>query len=632
MNSRADMIKTMQDFILEEPSDGYLVKGHSYTYDHYDFEKMGEFANAFDPTNDLTLLYLSDICKWQIGNTTCPMQEVLNGSPHIERYRRCLEIANSPDISFIRETMVKKLSGAVGTVTKQKLIGDGSDIEKALENAIEALFDKFAKLKFEVYLNSGKPVVRLDASSISIQACQSLAECLLRLEKSLDGIYVCYIANPGTLDGWFGFFVKSNGNMFSYNERIDEKYIGQHGRLRNGRYAENKAYNLFPYELCEFSEETDYKGYSREIKIGDHLNLAGEDGCNLGLLVRMLMSMGVIAKKHTGQIVEGNQVYVNSLLPRNMAQLEAHKDNETTALVKWESSALVESVAKFDVPLFDVDKVLRGEYDAEFDHDGKGGEYTGSFSGANQEIVDAYGAGFEIKQDKVLSSNSSLKLIGNTESEQEFVGSKQRLRLQAYYEVRKQLAHHVWKKMDADYRKFGGEKGLLEWYDKQLRANLDKILPFCVQAYDNIDAESGEGRVRIGEDEKRPGMEDSIFNPCVGHMSAYARAKKPYYAKTSLSDFVNWHYKCLLTGDKPSAFFLFRIYSYKQVERFLGISLPKFCKGWYYGGIYNGNCLLDVTDPVGNMKHPLDTGKGWFDFTLALSKRAINQMRKEVGK
>ena len=400
MDTYGELIEKMSNFLLEEPDGKFQVGGWHKSFRSFELEKMAEFSNNFDDTHELTLIYLSRVCQMLLDNTACPVMDALVGTPQLEKYRKCFDWVRSREVLDCRRALVDKMSVAVSAIFNRKLIGDKESIGKEVDDAVDAVFETFAKLKFEIYQNSCKPIGNLATTSLSVQACNSLAECLLRLEKSPDGIYVCYISNPGTLDGWFGFFVKSNGNIFSYHERIDEAYIGQHGNMRNGRYAEGKAYDLFPYELCKASEETDYKGYAKEIRIGEQLNLAGENGDDFGIVIRMLLSMAVIARKHGGKTIDGEPVIVNSLLPNNLALL-ANKESaaDTTAVVEWQGSPIVEYTAKCAAPSFEVPKVLNGEYNREFNEMPKC-----IFTGSRQEIVDAYGAGFTIDNTKVLTN------------------------------------------------------------------------------------------------------------------------------------------------------------------------------------------------------------------------------------
>ena len=622
MNTYNEMIADMQNFLMEEPSEDFSVRNDSVCWD-FELRKWGELAQEFDQTGRLALVYLSILCRRQIDDTIAPLGKILKDSAIIDKYRRCLQHVNSPEVAACRAEMVNNIAATINGMTSGRLIGGTEAIDAELDDAVDSIFHEFSHLKFESYMKSGLAIGNLNTTSISVQVCSSLAECLLRLEKSPDGIYVGYISNPGTLDGWFGFFVKSNGNMFSYNERIDEAYVGQHRNMRNGRYAEGKAYDLFPYELCKFSEERDYKGYAKEINIGDKVKFVGEDAASLNMAVRMILSFALIAQKHLGHTIEGETVIVDSLLSQNLARLE-NGDTEQTALVKWNGSELAKVNGEFKIPEFDLPKVLRGDYDKEFN--GYDGSAHGVFWGVNQDIVDAYKDGFQIDRGKLLVSNSSRRLIGDGSTEQEFIGTEHRLRLRAYYEIREQLADHLIKRMREDFNAFGGKEALSEWYIARLRERIDKVLRYCAEAYDSL--KDGFGRKSFGCTDKQPGPEgDPFINN--GKALEVTVSTKPLYAKLSLSEFKDGSFLCYVAGTKAHASFRFEFINYVQVQNFLECDLPKFCVGWWRNRLYNGNSILNVTDPVGEIYNRLDGFQ--FDFVIGLGKRAINNLKKEGG-
>lgn len=617
-------------FLKESPYDGFRLKSLLGCYD-WELEKISEFSSAYDDTGELTLLYLASECREYIEDTIAPVGALLENPGVLKPYSDCKALIDSPLVNDCRRNLADKLSALIAAISGKKLIGDGNAVVSELDKAIYALFENFRKLRFEVYMNSGRAIDGFDNFAASVQVCDSLAEMLLRLEASRDGIYVGYVSNPGTLDGWFGFFCKSNGNMFSYNERIDEVYVGQHIRLRNGHYADDKAFDLFPYELCNFSSERDYKGYSKEINIGSNRELFKMG--DFSIFIRTVLSMAVISRRHAGLALEEKAVIVDSLLPSNLALLGGNDEN-AKAIVKLEGSQLVKAAASYRPPRFEEEKVLAGFYDKEFRHDGKRSyKETGWFNGVNQEIVDAYGDGFKINRERVLATNSSRRLIGDGHTEQEFVGSPGRFRLRAYMEVRRQLADHVRKKLHDDYAKFGGVEKLKEWYAERLAERMDKVLSGCADAYNQWIADKNKTSVEYGGVEVQD-IDDNFRTKTRPRFVAIS--KKPIRERVCLSEFAGGKYVCPVFHCAASLYFRFGFNTYKQVQDFLGCELPKFCIGWRSNPLYNGNSLLDVTDPVGDLEHPIHGGYGGFDFSfsIGLSKRAMAKalrLRREGG-
>ena len=616
--TRQEMNEKLAKFVSEEEKDGTSMKELRKIYD-YEMEKVKKFADEFDDTGTMTLLYLAKIAQEQIEDTWISLKAMRENPKLIEGYEEYLKIIGSEEVRRSREDAVKSIAKIVAALSTKVMIGGVEAIEKEFDTAIETVVEGMGKLKFEVYLNSGREIEEIRNFSQTVEVANSLAEMLLRIERSKDGIHVGFIENPGTLDGWFGIFCKSNGNIFSYNERIDEEYIGQHRHMRNGRYAEKKAYDLFPYELCEFSEERDYKGYSVESRIGEKRKLL--EAANYSALIRTILSMAMIARRHTGKKIEGNSVIVNSLIGANLAKLK-NEEKLTTAIVKWEGSQLIKIGTEYNTPRFEVAKVLKGDYDKEFNHS-EGREVSGWFEGVNQEMVDAYGAGFEISQDRILESNSSRRLIGDTNTDQEFIGTEERMRLAAYYDVRRQLAHYIRKQMQSDYDKFGGEKGMTKWYREELKKRMEKILRYCADAYRRKRPETNN--VEYGEDEKQ---EVGIFSAENGRMRIYIGTREMLGPKMLTREKGEMEARCPITRARANVFFRFEFKTYKQVESILGLRLPKFCVGWREMDLYNGNYILDVTDPVGNMRNVLKYDNFDFDFGVGLSKSGLKKIER----
>ena len=155
---------------------------------------------------------------------------------------------------------------------------------------------------------------------------------------------------------------------------------------------------------------------------------------------------------------------------------------------------------------------------------------------------------------------------------------------------------------------------------------MDTIYRFCLAVYNQTNGEDGD--VEFGDVKRQANSPSGIFATRVQPMSVDI-TKKFRYAKISLSEFKDRAYRCVMTGKKASFVFGFNFYSYTQVRDFLNCPLPKFCTGWLKDRPYNGNSILEVTDPVGELCHPILSNELPFDFSIALSKTAIKKLQKE---
>ena len=360
--------------------------------------------------------------------------------------------------------------------------------------------------------------------------------------------------------------------------------------------------------------------------IGENRDLFS--GENLEVAIRVFLTMALISGKHRNDTLNSKPVVVNSLLNKNLAQIK-QEDIKSTDLVLWKDSQIVRSTNSFQVPVFDEKKVIAGEYDKEFNYsEDKDNSTTGIFCGVNQDIVDAYGSGFKINQEEILASTSSMRLLGDGHTEQEFIGSPERLRLQAYYEVRNQLCNYIWDQMDKEYKDFGEEDGLREWYTERLKERMPKIFSFCLETMHRRNGEPGY--VKYGVSEKPMNAPDSGFvNEEPPFTIDFNKDNHCYHTRISLSEFKDGAYLCPVTGKKASFHFMFNFSNYRKVQQFLESELPKFCVGWHEHRIYTENPILEVTDPVGNFKHPIKEYPV-FNFTVSLSKSGVKILEKQI--
>ena len=200
------------------------------------------------------------------------------------------------------------------------------------------------------------------------------------------------------------------------------------------------------------------------------------------------------------------------------------------------------------------------------------------------------------------------------------------MRLQAYFEVRKQLAFYVYRRITAEYNRFGGKEGLLNWYRERLEERREEIYRLCVSAYKRTDGK--EGCVSFGTEEKQENCCNDIFATTTAPMTILV-GKSKFIHSMSLSEYKDGKNICPITGEKASWSFYFCFENYKQVHEFLKCELPKFCTGWRTESLYNGNCILDVTDPVGNIVHPMSEMQVPFNFAVDLSKRGLKKLQNE---
>lgn len=634
-------LNEMIEFIGYDPDKKIFKLSESNLDYHYKIKNLIEYANNADPSGHTTLIYLSNMCRKILGYTMVNVLSVIENPQIIKKYVKIKQLLDSEIVVETKREMMEMIDKFASSFGNVALIGErnSDDSEQDFLNSIESVVEEFKKLKFEVYSKSNLPVGKIERFAPEIKVFGSLSQCVVALEKSSDGICICYISSGG-LDGYFGFFVKSNGNIFSLNERLDEAYVGQHNRCRNGRYAEGKAFDLFPYdEICKFSGE-DYKGYSTNIEIDQNcLNIFDVGKTNRSVYMRMIISMALIVNKYSGVKIDDECVFIDSLMQSNLKKLEQSQEN---ALMKIEDASIVKRQSNFKIN-FDKNRLINGDYNYEFHHYNtmrKHGE-SGHFPGYNQELVKIYGQDFEFSNEELLSTDSSRRLIGDSEVSRELVGSKKRMELQAYYNLRKKLAEHIKKKISEDIDKFGGINYFFEWYRSELLKHKKEIYKLCLDCF-NREESTKENILAFG-DKNEYGISPEVKITADYRNIFYSLYNEQTIRRSMVLTPIEYDdrgmfakFLCPITGQKANNFFIFRFGDWKQIEKFIGNGLPNFCKDWvntaFCEGRYNGNPILDATDAVGFIESPFKKVNFHFSFVLGFSKNGLNKMNKELAK
>ena len=574
----------------------------------------------YDPRCVMSVLYVKTKFEALCKECKTTLFDVLNGSTELEpEDYEMWSILHSADVSAVEDEILDRMSMLLQKSSQQAQIGE-RDLEKErehLSDAVISVVDELCKCNVELFLRGGimKPIDRFDTQ---LHIFNTLAECLVALEKVPDAAYVCFISNDGTADGYFGFFLKSNGNLLSINERVNEAYPGQHNHSRNGRWADGKKYNLFPYALIT-GENFDYKGYARKLILNDQelelFKLAPDTYLPLTLGLVMLSNKYAFMATASMPIQ-----YVDALLPVNL-QLAGKSDE---ALIPLQNSLVAREAETYHVS-FTSEDVLTGSPAALFNRNGnqqKTWNETGSFLTEGNIFVNLYGEGFQVDTSELLvqgkyktlpqpESVSDPRLSENTV---EFVGSKDRLDMIAYYKARQQLAEYIRDRMFEEYKAFGEVRAVQKWFDKAVVNAKDRLIELCVRKWNAV--KSGEQKMldnmRWQYTEKQ-GLDYLRFvENTKGYLSYNFTGglfRRAPFNRISVKTNNNL-LLCPVTGSVTSIHFVFRPDSWEDMEAMLGVEVPKILKGYQREvsrGI--GNPLLSATDAVAEVGTVFEAGE-----------------------
>ena len=230
---------------------------------------------------------------------------------------------------------------------KPNLIGDID--RKSVIDCVPAVIEKTDKLNFHPLLASGNPLGEVELRN-KIRVFPDMGKCLVEIEKSAEGLYMCYINPDESIDGYFSLIYKSNGNILSVDDQIAEAYIGQHRvqRQRNARYVESKAFEVFPYDYMFDYSKPDAKGYYTEYKLKGDFALSELPVENL---FTVCLAMLLVMRKYKGKVLENKDLVYSTYLVGD----ESRKLLEQKALmIKKDGAVALHSQIKIELTEEDI--------------------------------------------------------------------------------------------------------------------------------------------------------------------------------------------------------------------------------------------------------------------------------------
>ena len=604
---------------------------------------ISKIYNTYDKTGGLAVIYAKHLCIMLLKDRKASFYDILSSPHDYDAAKEMWEIFNSAEVLALEQQYIARINSMVERAMKGRLIGNSASVGHGTEAffaAVEIAINGLEKTHMDTYAKGGivKPITKI---STHIHVFETLGDCIIALEQAEDGMYLCYIKMYDTADGYFGFFVKNNGNLFSVNERIDEAYVGQHKRRRSASYAERKLYNLFPYDYMFTFSEHDYKGFATKHVIdADDLSIF-----NLGAeaYYPIVIAASLLKSEYEGAKIDAPLTYIKSLLCVNL--LSDGDSGEKLAVLG--NSLIVRQHDDMTIG-FTVEGIKAGDYAAEFNKSDNVVGESGIFSNRNQLFVELYGDGFDYDISNALKTDTHLLLPGRdmdkgTHPNSEFVGTEKRMRFQAYYAARKALAEHIELKMTDELESFHNSFGSVQkWFISSLKNNigsLNKIIhDFAINAQsDNKQfAYSGHSdNINFSDTKHRPSNEP-LFS--IMRIDNICPAGDSVSADAILNDIKRGErlkYVCNITGNLCNVFFVVKPDNYNTLKMMTGLTeLPKIVQGWQRNR-YFGNPILNAIDPVDQLRTPFENsyhqpGKKftYFDFAFAIgfSKRGLKKL------
>ncbi len=605
---------------------------NSLEYDFHCINQRVEYLlKEYDETGVLSIITIKQAYKKLLKEINLNLLDLFRNyddvTNEINEHHKMYNMLYDKEIVSYENEYYQRIGILIQKVLGKQLIGDGRDIDEEFSSMLASYTDKvlegLKKCRLNVYKKGGT-VGKITKIATQIYIFPSIAECLLALENSEDGMYLTYINIQNSPDSFFGFFIKSNGNLFSFDERIPEAYRGSHQHSRNGRWTEGKANEIFPYDYIFNYSDYDYKGYSKTYEIEEEklafLNLEEK------VYIPLLLAMVFVSRKFSEKELTKKVVYLDSMLPQNISELTEN----STELAVIQNTALAEIHQNLNLN-FDVDKILKNEYDSEFL--AKGGMTSNNL---NQMFVDMYADGFTFDINEIVKRPNIKLLTDKNETYiPEFVGTEESQRLQIFYTIRQQLANYIRIKMKEEYDSFGKIEAYQKWFENAVIQNMNKIESMIAERYyqnsfQNVGWGSTDNNILSNMH-----MEKDVKHPST--FGAY---------KVNVTDRYKGTFKDTRTDTKCSIFITIKPKTWKGIEEMVG-EVPKLVRGWVAEGHRTyGNSILDVTDAVEAVGTPFEyyesnnykddkTGRSSFysfNIIIGYSKRGFEKMLKEHPK
>ena len=640
-----EILKAFGEYANYDPDQRkFNLLSSNYVY-HQAGNRITTICDVYDPTGRMAVLYARGVYDGVIKQERIKLIDLLKHPEEVAREQKMYQIFHSDIVGQIEDDYVEALNQATLVMTGRKIIGE-RDLEsekQIMYDSIEQVVDQLGSCREDIYVSSGKPVEAIQNISTKIHLFNYMAECVLTLQNSApDGAYFCYINNNGTADGYFAIVIKSNGNLFSVNDRVPEAYIGQHTNSRNGRWAEGHK-GIFPYEQIMTFGDHDYLGYAQKYNVDESkLNLRDMDA---KYYIPVLLAIICVINGRVGKTLdEKKTVYLNSLIQGNLGSGE-----ETTALVALDKTGLIAKTTHDLEIKFDRDKFLAGGYAEEF---------TPRAGTKKQKLVDMYAQDFELKgKPLTMTATNTLRsdrLTDGTNDEDrpvhaEFIGNIDVMRRQAYYEARVELAAYIRAKMKKELEAYGATEGeqlkaLTKWFNDAMTENVQNWYPVLARLYhDKLAIENAPEAVKKNYHQE----DDPDWIKDIHILSE----KDPYITYAPHFNDAKWklnlwgekmgpeYYLCPITGNRASIWFEFRSIDAEDIQHFIGDKeLIRPLQNWHSSTyhrrgddfFYGGNPILDAVDAVDFIEpFNLRDYRINFNYYIGFSKRGINRLVKE---
>lgn len=555
---------------------------------HIAGETMKKLIEKFDESGELSVLYAKQFYMNYLKHLSIKLFDLFESdSDDLKIYRNLYNTMRSEDVRKIEDRWVVAVSTILNRL-RIYLLANKFDTSVLYSNISDIVSD-ITKCNVDVF-GKGDITHSNFIYCTTIQIFNTLAECILNLSSSSDGMYLCYISLDGAPDGYFTYIYKCGSTLISINDRVNESYRGQHNKSRNNRWMEYKGYNIFPYKLIEYGDERDYKGYATSMKLSEDVSLSlGDQGIDASkIILTMIILQNFIENKM--DFDEYELSYSDVLLTANRSELfDSHaselmviKDNQ---VVQYHD-AIDFKISKDDViqGLDESDPIVSNNKYSDFKHS----------KDVSEDVKD-------LCPDFKFDPHELLTIREN--SSKEFIGTYSKMREQAYMEARKDYSRYCRQKIAQEYLDFGGMSSIRAWFECAIRVHVNDVKNAAIRKYTSGTRNGFDAFSQIVDDDFmysiRVDFDDTSYQ---------GPTCDTYLCNRELGD-RRWRYTCPITGSTANVWIEFKIRSADDLCQMLGVDLselPRILQKFKSDRDYHTNNLLNPYDPLSVVGSPIE--------------------------
>lgn len=617
----------------------------------YRFHEAGKVISKtlgrYDRTGNLSVMYAEDAFLSVCKDTKISALDILTGKVDLKAEKEMYMVFREAE--GLKEeylSTIQKVYARIGGTTPVSEI-----TMELMQDKLSLVISNLSKLHVDCWKKAGE-VQRVTKVCPDICVFDTMAECLLTMERQDPGIYLCFIAAGGTANCYFEIMINDGvGNLYGFCDRVNEAFLGQHAHARNARWTEDKN-EIFPYDYCFSYDGYDYKGYATHYHFNDYRKLGDLD---LGALVPLIMLMLHVQDRYEGMVID-RPVHYSSLLIGGLGDETQRKAAERNEIVKAGESEIVEAtrLIRVNLSLDEITDPKTAEAfsyknerrdDAWYDNQEYYEAEYGFYDNQNHDLIEEYADGFAQISAEALFKPCAKALedkdVKDGEYVPEMIGTEKRLRKETFHQNRKALANHLKEKMEEEIEANGGEAAIVESYVQKITGRCAELETLCAKTIRKaLEAKEGGEAYSVRKDEAWAGVIDHLdVSIQMEKDSVYKNSAYRYLNAVMMQDksHENWRRPCdPETGNECSLVVQISALDAEGLAWLCG-EKPKDLPGYMKAKRMEwGNSLLDSTDYVADVSSPFfDTRERDYKIwvCLAFTKTRLKKiLRKEEEK